>query len=80
VNINEIATALDAEIDRLQQARDAIAGLFGDTTLRGKPQASRSLKAKKRTLSAEAREKIAAAQRKRWAKQKQVPTAAKRAA
>jgi hypothetical protein len=72
VNIEEIATALDAEIARLQQVRDAIAGISGDTKLRGKPPASRSLKAKKRTLSAAAREKIAAAQRKRWAKQKQV--------
>jgi hypothetical protein len=72
MNVNEIATALDAEIARLQQARDAIAGIFGDTKLRGKPPASRSIKAKKRTLSAAGREKIAAAQRKRWAKQKQI--------
>ena len=72
MNIEEIATAIDAEIARLHQVRDAIAGFSGDTKLRGKPPASRSLKAKKRTLSAAAREKIAAAQRKRWAKQKQV--------
>jgi hypothetical protein len=59
VNIDEIATALDAEIARLQQVRDAIAGFAGDTKLRGKPPATRLLKAKKRTLSAAAREKVA---------------------
>jgi hypothetical protein len=45
VNIEEIANALDAEIARLQQVRDAIAGFAGDTKLRGKPLASRSLEA-----------------------------------
>jgi hypothetical protein len=71
VDIQEIATAIDAEIARLQQARDAIAGFSSDARRIGRPSVSPTRKAK-RTLSAAAREKIAAAQRKRWAKQKQV--------
>jgi low affinity Fe/Cu permease len=68
----EIVAALDAEIARLQEARNAMAGL-SSVKRRGRPSASASqtqATRKKRTLSAEARQKIAAAQRKRWAKQK----------
>jgi low affinity Fe/Cu permease len=72
VTTTEILAAIDAEIARLQEARNAVAGLSG-TKRRGRPSASASQSKttrKKRVLSAEAREKIAAAQRKRWAKQK----------
>ena len=72
VKTTEILAALDAEIARLQEARNALAGLSG-AKRRGRPSASAlasQTNRKKRTLSAEAREKIAAAQRKRWAKQK----------
>ena len=68
MSTQEIIAAIDAEIQRLQQARNLISGL-GGTKRRGRPPAGSAHKAK-RTLSAEAREKIAAAQRKRWAKQK----------
>jgi hypothetical protein len=70
VKTTGILAALDAEIARLQEARNALAGLSGG---KGRPSASTSpnkTNMKKRTLSADAREKIAAAQRKRWAKQK----------
>ena len=66
----EIIAAIDAEILRLQEVRNLISGL-GGTKRRGRPPAGSARKAK-RTLSAEAREKIAVAQRKRWAKQKKV--------
>ena len=72
VKTTGILAALDAEIARLQEARNALAGLSGGKR-RGRPSASTSpnkTNMKKRTLSADAREKIAAAQRKRWAKQK----------
>jgi hypothetical protein len=72
VKTTEILAAIDTEIARLQEARNALAGLSG-AKRRGRPSASaspRKTNTKKRTLSAEAREKIAAAQRKRWAKQK----------
>jgi hypothetical protein len=67
VKTTEILAAIDAEIARLQEARNALAGLSG-AKRRGRPSASASqskIIRKKRTLSAEAREKIAAAQRKR---------------
>lgn len=55
-----ILNAIDAEITRLQQAKVLLSGLST------KPQRA----VKKRHLSAEARAKIAAAQRARWAKTK----------
>jgi hypothetical protein len=72
VNTQEIITALDAEIARLQHARSLIAR-SGETKRRGRPAKSAPLAvpaSKKRKLSSEARKKIAAAQKKRWAKQK----------
>jgi hypothetical protein len=72
VKTTEILAAIDAEIARLQEARNALAGLSG-AKRRGRPSASASTSEttrKKRVLSAAARAKIAAAQRKRWAKQK----------
>jgi hypothetical protein len=74
VSIEQITAAIDAEIERLQQARNMIAGSTGSGKRRGRPPGSSSQKPakKKRSLSAAAREKIAAAQRKRWAKKEQV--------
>ena len=72
VKTTEILAALDTEIARLQEARNALAGLSG-AKRRGRHSASTLASQttnKKRVLSAEAREKIAAAQRKRWARQK----------
>jgi len=64
----QLISEIDSEISRLQQARTLLAGerIDGRANRRGG----------KRTLSAEARAKIAAAQRKRWAKQKAAATAA----
>jgi hypothetical protein len=70
VSTREIIAAIDAEIQRLQQVRNLISGLAGPKRS-GRPAAGSTHKAK-RTLSPEAREKISAAQRKRWAKQKKV--------
>jgi hypothetical protein len=72
VNTQEIITALDAEIARLQHARSLIAA-SGKPKRRGRPakSAPSAISAqKKRELSPEARKKIATAQKKRWAKQK----------
>jgi hypothetical protein len=72
VNTKEIITALDAEIARLQHARSVIAS-SGEPKRRGRPPKSAPSTVpvpKKRTLSTEARKKIAAAQKKRWAKQR----------
>jgi len=62
MNTTELLSQIEAEISVLKQARALLAG----------NGASRDRRRGKRTwtMSAEAREKIAAAQRKRWAKQK----------
>lgn len=69
MSIDSIIAELDAEISRLEQAR-AVLGKI--TAPKASKQASaRTTKSpKQRKMSAEARERIAAAQRKRWAKQK----------
>ena len=80
MNIQDIVVEIDAEISRLQQVKALLTGT--STTENRKPgrptNASLAGKARtRRTLSVEAREKIAAAQRARWAKSKK---AAKKAA
>jgi hypothetical protein len=57
----QILAEIDSEIRRLQDVRALLAGTKSKTLKTGR---------KKRFLSAEARARIAAAQRKRWAKQK----------
>lgn len=64
-----ILAAIDSEIQRLQHARSL---LSGDTVARrgpGRPKGAYTFP-KRRQLSPEARAKIAAAQRARWAKAK----------
>ena len=71
----EIIRHIDAEISRLTEARDLIAGTVRTKVARGpsksglvapKPRALRA----KRSISPEERARIAAAQKLRWAKQK----------
>lgn len=69
----EILAAIDEEIDRLEKVRSLLRGtgsskLFADNAVIGTR--------KKRNLSAEARKRIADAQKRRWAKQKKQSTAA----
>jgi hypothetical protein len=60
VNIDVIVQSIDEEIERLQRARSLLTG----SPKRGLPAA------KKRTMSAEGRARVAAAQKARWAKAK----------
>ena len=60
---SRIVAGIDEEIARLQQVRSLLSG-GGSGADNGRRAA------KKRVLSAEARAKISAAQKKRWAKQK----------
>lgn len=62
---SQIIAGLNAEIARLQQVRMLLTGgnRLGNGRVVGRPK-------NKRTFSAEARARMAAAQRKRWAKQK----------
>ena len=67
MDISSIIDAIDSEIARLQQARAVLAqsnGTVSSVTKRSAPGKRRS---GKRTLSPEARKRIAEAQKKRWA-------------
>ena len=73
MGINDIVAALDDEISRLEQVRRLLAGTRGNVTQAATSfafGANQAKPRKRRHLSAEARERIAAAQRKRWAAQK----------
>jgi len=66
MQMTEIVAALDSEIARLQQVR----GLLMGSTPPGGVGSSGGEIRKKRHLSADARARIAAAQKKRWANAK----------
>jgi hypothetical protein len=70
MTVGEIVASLDDEIARLQQVRS----LLSDGKVGVAPTSSNGLvrprPAKKHTMSAEGRARIAAAQKARWAKQK----------
>jgi hypothetical protein len=82
VNFEDIVTQLVAQRDRLNQAIEALGGWASSAKNPGpnlnKPRRGRPPKSglsstaapKRRTMSAAARKKIAAAQRARWAAQK----------
>jgi hypothetical protein len=67
MNREQMIAAIDEEITRLEQVRTLLQNTTGHRLLRtgaaGRP-------VKKRVLSAEARQRIAAAQKRRWAAQK----------
>lgn len=80
MNTNEILSLIDAEIGKLQQVRALLTGYSDPTaaiTKRGPGRPKKNptpvkaaKKAVKRVMSDEARAKIAAAQKKRWAASK----------
>lgn len=69
MDTNAIVAAIDAEIQRLQDARALLTGDAGVKRRPGRPKGSAAGPAKRR-LSPEARARIAAAQKARWAKTK----------
>jgi hypothetical protein len=75
MTIASIVEELDGEILRLKQVRELLSnGSHFDSaklTAASRKGNSKSPRTKKRVLSAQARQKIAEAQRKRWAAQKQ---------
>jgi len=77
MDTRQMLTELEAEIALLQQVRELLAGAGSATTGRVPATAPALRGGGRRPLSSEARERIAAAQRARWAKSKR---AAKRAA
>jgi hypothetical protein len=72
MSIETILAEIDAEIERLNQVRSLLAGSRALSTpgVRGKTSKGPGKPKKKRVLSADARKRIADAQRKRWAAQK----------
>ncbi len=76
MNTNDIIRGIEAEIERLQQARAILTGVPAQRQPRRPAKATSvdpaefTKPTKRRPLSAVAREKIAAAQRARWAKSK----------
>lgn len=88
MNTDEIVRSIDDEISRLQRARSLLAGTTGIRRA-GRPAKSAATKAtsfvpaeftaqpaKRRTMSAAGRARVAAAQKKRWAALKAGATAA----
>ena len=76
----QILQALDAEIARLQQARNLLASALGTPARRGRPRSASSTKGTRRELSPQARKAIADAQHKRWAEVRREKKAARKEA
>lgn len=71
MQIEQLVVELDQEIARLTEVRNLLSGTAdAPSQKRASGGSSAGNGRKKRVLSADARERIAAAQRKRWAKQK----------
>jgi hypothetical protein len=66
VNTQTLVFELDKQIARLREARGLLAGTVS-TRRRGRPSTKSATTRKKRVLSPEARAKMAAAQKRRWA-------------
>jgi len=69
----QILAAIDQEIGKLQQVRKLLQSSGGSKLVSGLTGGGRPRK--KRVLSPEARQRIAAAQKRRWAKQKKEASA-----
>jgi hypothetical protein len=68
MGLKEILNQIDTEISQLERARFLLAG---DKPKRGRKKGSVNLKpAKKRTMSAESRKRIADAAKRRWAEKR----------
>ena len=80
MDTNEIVAQLDTEIARLQEVKSILSGTTITQAKRGRPNkasvAAIAPVAAKRILSPEARARIAAAQKARWAKVKKAKNVA----
>jgi hypothetical protein len=76
MDTKEIIAQLDTEIARLQEVKGILSGTTTTKAKRGRPKVVARPIAAKRILSPEARAKIAAAQKARWAKVKKAKKAA----
>ncbi len=86
MEVSRIIAEIDAQISKLQQARELLAGTTAKVSKgRGRPKGSKNAKAaapaaapRKRKLSPEGRKRIADAMKRRWAERRKL--AAKTAA
>ena len=79
MHTNEILSQIDTEIARLQEVKNILSGAITTKVKRGPKKARVAptpITSKKRTISAEGRLRIAAAQKARWAKVKRAKKAA----
>src|SRR5271167_895476 len=76
VEVSRIIAEIDAQISKLQQARELLSGIATKTEKGpGRPKGSKNakpVKAKKRKLSPEGRKRIADAMKRRWAERRKV--------
>lgn len=72
----QIVASLDEEISRLQRVRDLLSNVNGRHSVTAARSAESPVR-KRRVLSEEARNRIAQAQKRRWAKQRKETSAAK---
>jgi hypothetical protein len=79
VEVSRIIAEIDAQISKLQQARELLAGTTATVTKgRGRPKGSKNAKAapagspRKRKLSPEGRKRIADAMKRRWAERRKL--------
>lgn len=70
MTIDSILSQIDAEIERLTQVRNLLAGSSAAAPAARKGKSAPAKKRATRVLSPEARKRIADAQRRRWAAQK----------
>jgi hypothetical protein len=75
VEVSKIVVELDKEIARLREARALLAGVPASGRASSAKRAS--AKARKRTMTAEGRRRIAEAMKKRWAERKKQQSAKK---
>lgn len=74
MNREQIIAAIEDEINRLEQVRKLLKSATGPSLVSG---GAATKAPRKRILSPEARQRIAAAQKRRWAKQKAAANAKK---
>ena len=76
MNRDQIIESIGEEITRLQRVRDLLTSGNGHNMIHGHGNGTRS--ARKRVLSADARKRIAEAQKRRWAKHRKEAAAARK--
>jgi hypothetical protein len=68
MNVSELVASIDNEIDRLKQVRSLLVGIETRSGIKGATR--QTCRGGKHILSEDARARISAAQKKRWAAQK----------